>query len=122
MLEIIWKIIRGIHRWPVTGAQVTSVYRYTVPPRKGQSRNKAIVGFRYQTHDGQELQGNLGIDDYSEMYVLSVGDEFTLSYNPRRPKTYWSDIYGLGFGDKSLLVAGWVIGMVAILTLVLTSP
>jgi len=35
--------------------------------------------------------------------------------------SYWSDIYGQGFGDGSLLVTIWLIGMVAILILVLTS-
>jgi len=49
------------------------------------------------------------------------GDTFPLSYNPARPERYWSDMYGLGFGDRSLLITIWLIAMVTILILVFTS-
>ena len=49
------------------------------------------------------------------------GDTLSLSYNPVRPERYWSDMYGLGLGDRSLFVTIWLISMVAILILILTS-
>ena len=121
MLEIAWKTIRGIHRWPEIQAHVTSEYRYMAPPRKGQSRSKVIVGFRYYTLNGQEFSGTFGSDINSRLYALAEGDTFLLSYDPARPELYWSDIYGLGFGDRSLLITFWLISMVTILILVLTS-
>lgn len=121
VLEIAWKAIRGIHRWPETQAQVTSVYRYTAPPSKGRSRSKVIVGFRYHTLDGQEFSGSYGSDINSPLYAVTEGETFSLCYNPARPERYWSDIYGLGLGDRSLLIAFWLIGFVTILILVLTS-
>jgi hypothetical protein len=121
VLELIWKIIRGIHRWPEAEAWVTSVYRYTATARKGQSRSRVTVGFRYRTLDGRELRGTYVSDDCSAFYQMSEGDRFSLSYNPSRPESYWSDIYGLGFGDSSWLVALWVIGMVTILIVIFTS-
>jgi hypothetical protein len=121
VLEIAWKTIRGIHLWPGTEARVTSVYRYTSPPRKGQSRSKVIVGFCYRTLEGQEFSGTFGSDVNSPLYAMVEGDTFSLSYNPVRPERYWSDIYGLGLGDRSLLVTIWLITLVAILILVWTS-
>jgi hypothetical protein len=121
MLEIVWKIIRGMHHWPETQARVTSVLRYMAPPRKGQSRSKVIVGFRYRTLNGGEFSGTFSSDINSTLYAMVEGDTFSLSYNPSRPERYWSDIYGLGFGDRSLLITFWLIGMVTILIVILTS-
>jgi hypothetical protein len=121
VIEIVWKAVRGIHRWPEAEARVTSVFRYTVPPRKGQSRSKVIIGFRYRTLDGREFSGHFASDINSPLYAMSEGDTFALSYNPSRPDRYWSDVYGLGLGDLSLLVTIWLIGLLVILVLVLTS-
>ena len=80
-----------------------------------------IVGFRYRTMDGQDFSGSFASDINSSLYGMTEGDAFSLSYNPARPERYWSDDYGLGFGDSSLLITIWLIGLVAILFLVLTS-
>ena len=80
-----------------------------------------IVGFRYHTLNGQEFSGTFGSDINSPLYAMVEGDTFPLSYNPARPERYWSDMYGLGFGDRSLLITIWLIAMVTILILVFTS-
>jgi hypothetical protein len=121
VLELVWKRIRGIHRWPETQARVTSVYRYTAPARTGASRQKVLVGFRYRRLDGQECSGSYASDINSPLYAMSEGETFSLSYDSRRPKHSWSDVYGLGLGDKGLLITLWLIGLITILILVFSS-
>jgi hypothetical protein len=79
-----------------------------------------ILGFRYRTLNGQEFPGTYRSDIASPMYVMSEGDKFPLRYNPARPERYWSDLYGLGLGDRSLFVTLWPIALVTILILLLS--
>jgi hypothetical protein len=80
-----------------------------------------IVGFRYRTLEGRDFSGNYASSDSSPLYQMDEGDEFSLSYNPSKPDCYWSDLYGLGLGDHSLLVTIWLIAFVTILILVASS-
>jgi Protein of unknown function (DUF3592) len=121
VLEIAWKIIRGIHRWPEAEARVTFACRYTARSSKGRMLSKVVIGFRYRTLDGQEFAGNYGSTDSSPLYGMSEGDTFSLSYNPKRPERYWSDLYGLGLGELGPLLIVLLIGFVTILIQVATS-
>jgi hypothetical protein len=79
--------LRGIDKWPVVSATVTSVEQLSEGGRGGAWRR---VTFTYRA-GSEDFGGSLKVDSYSSVYELAAGDAFDIQYAPSKPSRYFCE-------------------------------
>jgi hypothetical protein len=85
LTEIVYKL-RGIDKWPVTSATVTSLDQVSSGGRGGITQN---IYFTYQPPQGDVQEGKLFIDSYASLYGVATDDTFDIQYNPLHPSRFY---------------------------------
>ncbi len=106
---MVWKMIRGIHRWPETEGRVTSVYRYTGRGSKGRPIAMAEISISYRISNGQQMSDRIRVSVLSPLYVARDGERLQIRYDPKRPDRYWGDEIGMPPQYRALSVAALVV-------------
>lgn len=76
--------MRGVDKWPLADATVTTVEQVSEGGRGGAWRR---IFFTYRCGAG-DFGGRLSVDSYSSLYEFAVDDVFQIQYNPRRPSQF----------------------------------
>ena len=79
--------LRGIDRWPVASATVTSVEQLSEGGRGGAWR-KVVFSYRAGSED---YCGNFKVDSYSSVYEVAASEAFEIQYDPRKPSRYFCE-------------------------------
>ena len=84
--SILYKL-RGIEKWPSSTATVTATEVVSPGGRSGRTMN---IYFNFSTDSG-ERQGKFFVDDNSSLFGLSVGEQFSVQFNPAKPSNYYCE-------------------------------
>ena len=79
--------LRGVDRWPLVRATVTSVQQTSEGGRGGAWR-RVFFTYRFRSED---YGGEFSVDSNSSVYEVATGDSFEIQCNPRKPSRYFCE-------------------------------